>query len=320
MAITIGQLRRAYSAKTTLELKRGTLWPSLCSREHEAELQTAQKVNIKTFTYPSTASYTRGDNFAATAALSITDVDFQPDQYREYSGEIYFEDEELINIGLAEKQRREAAGQFALVIDGNIRTYVEGLTYASGQVLDLSGQSEKIKNGGVEKAAGDAEIIYDALLTLSEKLEDIGARTTAAMQDTNMDKTSRPYLVVPGDIWRAFAKWALDKQLSWDMLTADVLQNGSVLAGQRYKGTIEGIDVYRDGQLAEPSTFGTNDWELYGGVREAITFAERQTYVNAIPATLNQDGPKHELHMIHRWGRLRKHANLLFRIDIGSSA
>ena len=68
MTLTVSDLSTYYSAMTTTELWEQALWPSLCNRMWEGELQGQNKVVIQDPSYNTEPrSRNRGDDFRATS-------------------------------------------------------------------------------------------------------------------------------------------------------------------------------------------------------------------------------------------------------------
>ena len=74
MAIEIADLSTYYSALTTVDVNETAVWPMLCNRMWEAELQGQNKVVIQDPAYnTSPAGRTRGADFTGTKKESSAD-------------------------------------------------------------------------------------------------------------------------------------------------------------------------------------------------------------------------------------------------------
>ena len=118
MAVEIADLSTYYSAMTTVDVNEMAVWPMLCNRMWEAELQGQNKVVIQDPTYnTSPADRTRGSAYTTTKAESSSDqIELVVNHRSEQRNVLDYEDSEEAPIDWLNRIRASQA--IDLVVDG----------------------------------------------------------------------------------------------------------------------------------------------------------------------------------------------------------
>ena len=93
--------------------------------------------------------------------------------------------------------------------------------------------------------------------------------------------------IMPPEIMQALMRYMKDSGLSWDVLTADLLRNNSVLAGRiQYRGRLKGIDLFSWNGISVPT--GTGNWTGLNGMREGAFANVRSVVAQFFEPSVNQ--------------------------------
>ena len=97
---------------------------------------------------------------------------------------------------------------------------------------------------------------------------------------------SRPFLIFQPELIKSLRSWLRRIGLHFDPLTQQLLAQNPGLAGTGYVGTLSGCDIFDWNYLAVPT--GTDNWEAYAGIREAVAMAVRDPLVQVFNPQENQ--------------------------------
>ena len=103
-------------------------------------------------------------------------------------------------------------------------------------------------------------------------------------------KVGTPFIIVQPELAASLTKWFRSLGLSYDPVTAETLgSNPGLLDGTGIIGTLNGVMVFTYNHLAVPT--GSNDWEFYAGVKEAVAVGLRDPLVRYLTPEENQVDP-----------------------------
>ena len=178
--------------------------------------------------------------------------------------------------------------------------------------------------GKAANAAAKA-LIYEAIDDFSLKLANMDV-------DGDGDSVGQKYVIMRPTLFRIFREYMIDKGLSWDTLTADLLRNNSVLVGRGYQGRVLGIDVFSSTTVPAPSsTAGSNsaanrgrNHQILAGVRMGTAAAVRAPIVQFLNPSENQVSaqPAHLLRQAGDYGVavLETSFHTLYGLDGGADS
>ena len=305
MAIEIADLSTYYSAMTTVDLRELAVWPALCNRNWEAELQGQNKVVIQDPTYNTDpATRTRGADFTSTKKESSSDqLTLQVNNRNEQRNVLDYEDAEEAPIDWLNRIRMSQAIDMATANTNSVNTSVyaamTGSTFSGAQDQTLgTATSDFIDNDAPYNGTGRGYgLIHDAI-----------GRWDLYMQRANMRGTTiggavgETTIVMPPELFVGYRQWTVEQGYQWDALTSSVLSSGGVLTGERFVGSMFGIRFVTSNRYSEP--VGNAMWRIHAFTTGCFTFAMKSPFVQILSPTTNQTGPYWDLKQIGRWAIL----------------
>lgn len=302
------ELVESFSAATTIDLHRLSVWETLCDTSYD---QTGVfRTVIQDPTYGNevtTPTAGRGGAWKASKGVASSAINLVRDQEYEVVSEVPYEDPIQAPWPILEQNRQDAAAKTAIFIDDNIAAYVAGLTYAAGDkfsvgsgnanALTLTGPDYEKGNGGrlVETAIDQA-----ALRFYRKNIQGISV---------GGGQPGMLFAVMAPEVFRVLRQDLQDRRLDWDMLTDQMFDN-RIRSTAAWSGRLYGIDIIVTNSLSVPAS--GSDWKIYFGTRKAIASAMNGPSINQIltPQT-NQTSRSWVMRQHGYFGRVRVNPQLL---------
>ena len=318
MAIEIADLSTYYSAMTTVDINEKAVWPMLCNRSWEAELQGQNKVIIQDPSYnTSPATRTRGADFTSTKAESSSDqIEFTITNRSEQRNILDYEDSEEAPIDWLNRIRASQA--IDLIVDGansiNSTVYaaMTGATYTASQKATFgTAGTDFIDDSGPYAGTGRGYgLIHDALTAWDLYLQ----RQNIHDGSTIGGGVGEFCVVMHPELFSGYRSWLAENGYQWDTLTSSVLGSGGVLSGERFMGSIFGLKFITSNRYAVPT--GNALWKFHAFTTNCFTFAMKSPLVQILSPTTNQTGPYWDMKQISRWGIKEINPTFKFEFNI----
>lgn len=226
----------------------------------------------------------RGGDWAPLAGVSSSTKKFTRTGEKASSQFIPYEDSMEVAWNVAEEYRSRAAYEIRDALDSAI---VTALWSAPANTTSLGDGSAGImidKQGKLgTKTAESAALVYDAISAWSLLLEERDLMSEAS------DSPGSAYVVIHPRLFTVLREYLLDKNLSWDALTSQLLSQNSVLASRGYRGRILNVDVFTSTKAPLPGGSSKNTvWNILCGTQRANTVATRPPLTQFFPISQNQ--------------------------------
>ena len=222
-------------------------------------------------------------------------------------------------LNYLERQRAKMAAVMAVDLEDDYYGFLSGLAYGTRSATlgdagsdfiappDASGKAAKT---GWTDFGMD---LYDAIMDFNTYLVRNSIKGPAAGV-TIGGSAGMPYVAMNPQIFQHFLKWFLDKRLSWDTLTADILQNNSLLARSEYRGSLAGIPIFSTPALTEPTA--STMWRVQCGTTMANSVATRPLITQFLTPEVNQAKYRYTIKQVQFHGRVEVNPELNYEIKI----
>ena len=302
MAIEVADLSTYYSAMTTVDVREVAVWPMLCNRNWEAELQGQDKVVIQDPTYNTEpANRTRGADFTATKNESSSDqIVLTVNHRNEQRNVLDYEDAEETPIDWLNRIRLSQAIDMATGGANSINTTVyndmTGSTFPAAQKRTLgTAGTDFIDSDNPYVGTGRGYgLVHDAITAWDLYMQRANLRGT-----TIGGSVGESCMVMSPELFSGYRGWTIEQGYQWDTLTASVLGAGGVLTGERYVGSIFGIKFITSNRYPVPT--GNAMWRIHAFTTGCFTFAMKSPLVQILSPQINQTGPYWDMKQLGRW-------------------
>jgi len=314
---TAGELRQAFSLRTTIQLYRQSIWATLMNRGHEAELANARSTVIQNPAFATTVkSRSRGSKWGEGQEITSTPITLTLDQPYEV-GPInwrYEDQRQAPMVGWLEQARQDAAAKTAIYMDDNLNSFVnattpgESLTVGSGTTNAFTTKS----GDGYPYYVGTGnQLVAQAIKELSLHWYD------AHVGDDGISVGG-----MPGSLWalmdsRVFNALLIDmenRNLHFDTLT-DSLFDNRLRANRAWRGRLYGIDI----MVSTVMRAGTGkNVVMYSGTNMAVALAVDPPVTQFWTPETNQDGPNYKINMAGLFGRQLVNKDLLTKVTFAT--
>ena len=335
MAFTATEYRKAWSSETFGEIRRKSLMFGLTDRRYtEAWVRGDNTVYIPIPTWGVSGNtgveaqdVGRGSAWSAARDVAQDQESFTRSGTIEIANDVLWEDALELNWPVVEEMRSRQAYAMSLRLDDKI--YDAAVTAIQGETstpnFTALGSNTNSINRSTGKAATSAAagLVYEAIDEFSLKL------ANSDVDPGDGDSVGAKYMIMRPTLFRILENWLLDKGYSFDPLTADVLQRGTIFAGSAFEGRLKGVDLYSWTGSPMPSGADSNtaanidhNWQILCGVRSAIIANTRPPLVQYFTPDENQNGTEHLLRQRFEWGVKVMETNWLhlFGIDGGADS
>ena len=324
MAIEITDLSTYYSAMTTVDVRENAVWPALCNRNWEAELQGQNKVVIQDPTYNTDpADRTRGAAFTTTKKESSADqIELIVNHRSEQRNVLDYEDSEEAPIDWLNRIRMSQALDMATADQNSVNSTVytdmtraAGFTNAQKVALGTAG-TDFIPNTAPYKGAGRGYgLIHDGIGMWDLYMQRQNMRGT-----TIGGSVGENGIVMPPELFAGYRQWTIEQGYQWDTLTASVLNSGGILTGDRYMGSMFGIKFLTSNRYAVPTGTGAGGrWTFHAFTTSCFTFAMKSPLVQILSPTVNQSGPEWDMKQIGRWATKEVNPSFKYEFSVRSA-
>ena len=303
MAIQVADLSTYYSAMTTTDVNEIAVWPMICNRMWEAELQGQDKVVIQDPAYNTEpASRDRGDAFTNTKAeVSSDQIVLTVNHRSEQRNVLDYEDSEETPINWLNRIRASQAIDMASGGPNSVNSTVyadmtrsAGFAAAQKQTLGTDAADFISRSGSYSGTGRGYGLILDAI-----------TRWDNYRKRGNFDGPTigggvgESCIVMAPELFSGFRQWLVEQKYQWDELTRQALVNGGVLTGEDYEGMIFNTKFFTSNRYNVPT--GNGDWKMHAFTTAAFTFAMKSPLVQILSPTTNQSGPEWDMKQIGRW-------------------
>ena len=339
MAYTTEDYLAAWAAQTTVELRRETLMMSLTTQTGtERWVAGARNVSIPKpdWAYNSTDSEgvrasarARGGDWASALEGDQSIINFTRSGGFSSANKIDAEDVMELPWPVLEQTRSRQAYEMRKEIESAVYAIITAAIAAETSTPNFEALGSNTNNisrtTGKAATSAAAALIYDAIDDFSLKLADQDV-------DGAGDAVGQKYIIMRPNLFRILREYMVDKGLSWDQLTRDLLVNNSVLVGRGYQGRLLGIDIFSwTGIPAPSSTAASNsaanrasNHQMLAGVRMAVAANVRSVIAQYFTPSTNQveDNPSYLFRQAGDYGAVVLEPNLLtlYGVDGGADS
>ena len=330
-----GDLVTSYSRRSTLDFNRMSLLRRLAD-DRSSEVSASYQVLISdpqaTTTGDDTTKYGMATTTVRNAAYDRSDDSWPAGQEVESefitmpvnrvvkgAADLKYLDMVEAPLNYLERQRAKMAAVMAVDLEDDYYGFLSGLAYGTRSATlgdagsdfiappDASGKAAKT---GWTDFGMD---LYDAIMDFNTYLVRNSIKGPAAGV-TIGGSAGMPYVAMNPQIFQHFLKWFLDKRLSWDTLTADILQNNSLLARSEYRGSLAGIPIFSTPALTEPTA--STMWRVQCGTTMANSVATRPLITQFLTPEVNQAKYRYTIKQVQFHGRVEVNPELNYEIKI----
>ena len=223
----------------------------------------------------------RGGNWGSAQQGSQVNIAFTRSGGYTDADEIPWEDAMELPWPVVEETRSRQRYEMGKSIDGAIYSAMRtGL--ASGSKTKFGTDTNNIARTAPYAAATDTARGYPKAILKAFNLK----MKRAGAFDQGSDAVGRVYAVMAPEVFNVLTDDMEQGSYGWDLLTADLLRNNSVLANATFEGRLYGVDVFSWNGVSVPT--GTNDWIINCGARAAMAADVRAPLVQYFPPSQNQ--------------------------------
>ena len=292
MAYESADYRKVWASSTVVELRQQAIWLNLTSQRHTGPwVAGANSVFIPKPDWSASgtegvqaATRARGADWATARAGDQDVVTFTRSGGYSTSNEVLWEDAVELPWPAVERTRSRQTYEMGKQIDGAIYTAIRG-GLGSGSKTKFGSDTNSIARTAPYAAANDTARAYPR-----EILDAFALKMERADADGPGDSVGTRYAVMAPEIFTVFALDMLKEGYGWDLLTADLIRNNSVLAAAGFKGRYKGIDVMSWNGVSIPT--GATDWIINCGAREGVAADVRPPLVQFMTPEQNQVSTK----------------------------
>ena len=295
MALTVEDRRKIYQNETVREFRQKILGINLWDNSNQAAFETSTEVIIPdpNWEYNTTANpdegvgtsdRTRGGNWPAPARLDADTISLTRSGGKAQSNEILAEDISEVPWDLVGRLRSRQSYVMRKDVNKEIFDGIQALP--SSTISIGAADTYRVKKAAPHDAViptGSQHPVYAAIQEFALQMY------RANIIDGEASPTggaSQPFMVLQPELIASMSTWLLDKGLSFDPLTAQLLTENPSMTDRGYKGTLLGVNLYAYNDLAVPT--GVAWTGGYAGVREAATVATKHAYIQMFPPEENQ--------------------------------
>ena len=320
-------MAQTFSRRSTVEFHRRPLLPQL-TQDRSMEVNSAYRVQISNPSYskPSDATrkkaYDRTDDDWPTGAQAEAEfISLDVDQRIQDARDLLYLDNIELPLNYLERIRADMAASMATDYEDEYYDWLKGLNYGAspaGRQDDIGGGSNKLDHQGVlTGSVGD--LIYDAIQDFNVYLTNLNAIGPSS-GPTIGGAAGMPYCAMNAEVFKQFARWLLDKRLSFDTLTEGILRRNTILSSGNFRGMIAGIPIFTTPAIDKPtSSAAAQKWILQMGTTEANATARRTPITQFLTPTVNQDKYRYELKQVWFYGRAEVNSKLNYRARLATA-
>ena len=332
---TADDMKEAFSAQTTMDIRGNAVFYMLGDTSWESEAQTNRLVHIPNPSYSADFdagnAYDRATGVVGTRRQPAQEfIDFSIDQYHQWNAELGMIDNlELPLDYVARIQRREAIN-ITLHLDRDILNYLDDdsarttkLSYDAAHLLSQG----TVGSNGINfddfeaKTGADAAMPYKQLLAFRRAMVRKGAVTGVG------DNPSM-FAVMTPEQFIVMQQWLIDEKYPLPEIVTDRLVAETIFSDQPYKGRLLGVDLYTSTAIAAPTAATTSGggaednthWDSYYGVRGGYAVGMRPTLVKYFPPADNQGGTHHLFDFLQQWGVVGVNTDEMYKGEIVATA
>ena len=285
MAFATDEWLETWSRSTTIELRQKSIMLTLLSKEGtDSWVSGSSAVHIPkpTYTNAAAAARARGGDWQTADQIAQDTVEFARIGGGDVSNEVLAEDALEIPWPLIDGLRNRQSYELSKYADDEIYKWIIGTDgLAATQDVSYGTDTNKFisrvapygpggnNNTNIALARG---LVFDAIKGVELKLQRANAL------DGVGDAVGQKWMIMPPELFVSLRDYMFNQKQGWDLLTADLLRTGSVLASAEFQGRLFGIDIFTWNGIAIPT--GTANWKMLAGVRAGA-------YANVRPV-LNQ--------------------------------
>ena len=230
------------------------------------------------------------------------------------SNEIDYEDALELPWNSVEETRQAQSISTRIAFDGKLYAAVLAGTPAANVSSIGTASSIFINPSGVVKGAV-GELIHNEIERFSTQIK------VANITEPGSDSFGTAYCVMHPYLFSAFRLYMLSEKLSWDQLTADILQRGSVLGGGAWMGRIYGVDIVGwNGAVSRDIGSSNVRWPMQMGVTRAVRSAMRPTVSQFFEPAQNQvsSNPAFLMRNAFDFAHVIVHGTTLYRRELAT--
>ena len=289
MAFATGEFLEVWSRTTTAELRQKSIWLNLLSKTGtEGWVSGAAKAQIPKPTYTNAHAETRarGGAWATADQIGQDTVEFSRTGGVQVANEVLAEDAAEIPWPLIDNLRSRQGYEMSKKIDTDIWTWLTGTSGATTTVNLGTAGTDYIDRDSpyAGSTTKGKKLPFDAIDQFHLKLQ------RADALDGIGDAVGQRFIVMTPEVFRVLRNYMIDEKFGWDILTADILKSGSVLANADYQGRLLGIDVFSWNGISIPT--GSNNWPMIAGARAGAVANVRPAINQFFDPTENQVSTK----------------------------
>ena len=311
-------LRKQFSTRSTREARARLIALNTGSRNHEADLQDARSVDIPTITVESNiGDQARGGDFPAPGRIRQTNQTMTVNDGKTTTVPIELEAIDDNNLPYVDTIRSRQRYDLEKEIEDDFWTYMDGLTFASDQVIELGSATVRLDPVTGKPVGTDAiNLVRDGIREgqLYFQDNDILAPTGDSGPDT-INPNEMPAIAGQPRV----IKNLIDQQEdSGSPIARDFAARfGGVYASGAYRGEYRYGRLFSTSSIPKPTGSGnaSTPWNIYMYTRDAFEMAVRPFKV-WVREPEHTGGTNMELVQNVRWARLRVNALHIVRIRI----
>ncbi len=326
MAITTADLMVYFSSVTYDEVRQDSLWRMLTTQDWTAEWvagASTARIPLPTFTYKAgnTAATTsdpgsavgvdvedrsRGSRWANLSGVGSDRLVFGRSGSKSSSQFIGAEDILETPWNIVEEYRSRAAYEIRNEIDRAIYNLIRGYPNNTTALGDGSARlginpdgSPMGNNKGEREASG--RLVYEVVRQWSRLLEE------RDLMSEMSDSPGSAYCILHPRLFDVLTEDLLDRSLSWDALTDNLLRSNTVLASRGYKGRLKNVDIFSYTKAPIPTGSSKNTvWDITCGTMRAVAANVRSPETQYFTTEQNQitDEPGNVMRQYMEYGCL----------------
>ena len=316
--IPVGRLPKAFATRATAQTRRSLIALNTMSRNYEAQLSGVRSVDIPTLTVDSKpGAQTRGGEFPARGSFAQTNQTMAMNDGETSVIPIEIESIDDSNLPFVNTIRQRQTYDMVQVVEADIWDYIGGLTFASGQTIEVGDATNHLDPTTGKPAGTGAKLFRDAVRDgqLYFQQNDLLSPTGAQGSDTiNVNQLSS--LVARPEVLKNLVDLLEDEgsPVSRDLAA----QHGGIYAQGAYQGRYRNTRLFSASALPQSKAAAT-DWDCYLYTREAVEIAVRPNKI-WLREPVHTGGTFMELVNNVRWARLRVNALHIVKISISAGA
>lgn len=313
--IAIAKLRAMYSGRETDQIRPRLVWPQLCNRNWESEIQRNATVKIPTRDFTVTASdYTAGANWKTPENIDLTLQDLTINIRTETGNGVEKETFLAAPIDVVAALADQHGFEHAKKINEKVRdVFADGAT--SGNTETVGSATVHVhRQTGEPTGTGANALVFNGIDAMSVSL------MNAHVLDTG-DVERRVFAICSPAMLKSVRSYALsqgwNEQMSREIVTSGDLGN----APPGYRFTLFGIDFYVTSLYKTAQISGKWHSVIMVGTREAVTYAGLPSDPLFLTPANNQiSGPNYRIGSVRRAACKVVDTNQLYRLNVRAEA